>query len=78
MEAMRNIGLISDTLFDWGQTNFIFQDLNRLKTFKKNIVLLLLLYFYFIAGTFSFDLLTGMYFFFLDTAITSSCYFPGH
>lgn len=55
--------MISEIIFDWGKINCMFEDLNRLKTLKKNVPLLLLLYFYFIAGDFSFDSLTGMYFF---------------
>lgn len=35
----------------------------QIKNIKKNVPLLLLLYFYFIAGDFSSALLTGMYFF---------------
>lgn len=46
--------------FDCKKINGVLQDLNRLKTFFLEKVFLL--YFYFIAGDFSFDSLTGMYF----------------
>ena len=66
------------SIFDWGRINCMFQDLNRLKTLKKKkcpapAPIVFLLY----GRCFLLWLANGNVFF-LGTAITSSCYFPGH